>query len=458
MPEKSGGRPFYLDKDVPAVVISNIDEPFFEFQNRAESAAERDRLIYHAQCQGDRCLLWLGDPKLVFVAFPIAHAEYTRQRLGYQDTCYVTPANPSPALSLDILREPSLIQRLVDYAGAGRRVQLIPYATTPQFLQLAETLRTDYGLDVLLPESPSPEGMWLRDYIDTKAGYRVLVSRWLSNSAELLLPGAVCRDFRQAAAAAHWFASQKQPCIVKADTGHGSLGHCVVHPGDFSCVEAILRHLEHESYLHDDLLVVEKFVHASKSVSPSLELFVPAAGTGGPKITYLCDQLFVGMGNSFLVSRELLDTPWYPTLAESGLFIGAQLQELGYVGHFDLDTIVDDDGHVFLLEVNTRRTAGTHIHEFAQFAFGPDYLEDVVLLGHGAMKSGTITECDELLQVIGDLLYPIQGDRRGVVVSATSTLPLGDFGCIIAASSTAEALALRQALIERIRGVKGETP
>jgi hypothetical protein len=448
--------PPHLDKDVPVVVVSNITEAFFEFPNRAERAAERARLVHHAQCQGDRSLLWLGDPKLVFVTFPVAHAEYTRRHLGYQGTCYAAPAAPSPSLSLDILREPALVNRLVEYAGAGRSVQLIPYATTPQFLHLAKTLRTDYGLNVLLPESAGPDCLWLRDYIDTKAGFRILASRWLPNSAHLLLPGVVCRDFQQAAAAAHWFAGQRQPCILKSDNGMGGLGHHIVQPGDFSCREEIRRQLELNSFLHGDLIVVEKFVHSSRPASPSLEFFVPAAGAGGPKMTYLCDQLFVGMGNSFLVSRELLDTQWYPVLAESGSLIATSLQEMGYVGHFDIDTVVDDDGRIFLLEVNARRTAGTHIHEFAQFLFGPDYLNDVVLLGHGAMKSGAIAECDELLQAIGDLLYPIQGTRRGVVVSVTSTLPLGDFGCIIVASSTNEALALQQALMERIHSAKGE--
>ncbi len=448
--------PSYLDDGVPVVVVSNITEAFFEFPNRAESAAERDHLIRHAQCQGDRSLLWLGDPKLVLATFPIAHAEHTRRRLGYRGTCCAAPAEPSPFLSLDILREPALVNRLVEYAGAGRSVQLIPYATTPQFLCLAEALRTEYGLNVLLPESPRSEGLWLRDYIDTKAGFRVLASRWLSNADQLLLPGVVCRDFRQAAGAARWFAGQRQPCILKADGGMGGLGHRVLQPGDCSGTEEIVRQLERDSFLHDDLIVVEKFVRATRPASPSLEFFVPAPGAGRPAITYLCDQLFVGMGNSFLVSRELLDAKWYPALAESGLLIAAKLQAMGYAGHFDLDTIVDDDGRVFLLELNARRTAGTHLHEFARFFFGPDYLADVVLLGHGAMKSGTIAGCDELLQVIGDLLYPIRGERKGVVVSVTSTLPLGDFGCIIVASSTNEALALQQTLMERIRSAQGE--
>jgi hypothetical protein len=399
----------------------------------------------------------------------------------------MAPANPSPSLSLDILREPPLINRLVEYAGAGRTVQLIPYQTTPQFLQLAETLRTEYKLNVLLPESPAPECMWLRDYIDTKAGFRVLVSRWLPDSAELLPQGVICRDLPQAATVAHWFGSKGQSCIVKADSGLGGLGHQILHPGDFPSPEDILRRLQLNSFLRDDLLVVEEFIHSSKSLyhplleglsqiseidpvearhdapmplqsgmHPSLEFFVPPPGAGGPEITYLCDQLFVGLGNSFLVSREMLDTRWYPSLAESGLLIARRLQEMGYVGHFDIDTIVDDEERIFLLEVNTRRTAGTHIHEFARFFFGPDYLDEVVLLSHSAVKSGDITDANELLEVIDDLLYPMQQGRGGVIVTVASTLSIREFSCIIVASSAQEALTLQQALMERIRDASGQ--
>jgi hypothetical protein len=415
----------------------------------------REHLIYHAQCQGDRTLLWLGDPKLVFVSFPVPHAEHLRQRLGYHGTSYAAPANPSPSLSLDILREPPLINRLVEYAGAERTVQLIPYQTTPQFLQLVATLRADYGLTLLLPESPPPECMWLRDYIDSKAGFRALVSRWLPNSAELLPQGVICRDLQRAAAVAHWFGSEGQSCIVKADSGMGGLGHQIWRPGDFSSPGDILRRLQLNPFLRDDLILVEEFIHSSEPLSPSLELFVPPPGAGRPEITYLCDQLFVGLGNSFLLNRELSDTKWYPLLAESGLLIAARLQEMGYVGHFDVDAVVDGE-RLFLLEVNARRTAGTHIHEFARFSFGPDYLDEVVLLGHGAVKSGGITHADELLETIGDLLYPIQQERWGVIVTVASTLALRDFGCIIVASCTQEALTLQQALMERIRDASGQ--
>jgi len=124
---------------------------------------------------------------------------------------------------------------------------------------------------------------------------------------------------------------------------------------------------------------------------------------------------------------------------------------VGYVGHFDLDTVVDDNGRLFLLEVNSRRTGGTHVHEFARFAFGPDYLERVVLLSHDAMSSGPFRQFDALQAAIGDLTYPMRGEQRGVVVTVTSALAAGEFGCIIVAASAAEALALQQELAGRVQ-------
>ena len=65
---------------------------------------------------------------------------------------------------------------------------------------------------------------------------------------------------------------------------------------------------------------------------------------------------------------------------------------MGYVGHFDLDTVVNDEGRVYLLEINPRRTGGTHVHEFADHVFGADYLDKVALLSNDTLSSGSITE------------------------------------------------------------------
>src|SRR5258706_7547036 len=143
----------YLAKNVPVVFLYNNIESFFDFLSRSE-LPDLPRKTYQANRQyskGDRGLLSLGDNKLVFASAPVPHADYLIG-LHFPHTTYAYPANPSPWLSLDILHEPPLLNRIVEYAGPNKTIQLVAYATTSQFLQLVHKLRNDCGLTVLLPE------------------------------------------------------------------------------------------------------------------------------------------------------------------------------------------------------------------------------------------------------------------------------------------------------------------
>ena len=437
----------HIDHSLPTVVVCNISETFYEFLNRAEDA---NRLIRGEQYRGDRAIIWAGDPKLVFVSLPIPHAQHVYQQAGFDHTEYLAPQKPTSWLSLDILREPSLLQRLIDYAGEQRIVQLIPYAATREFLELVETLERKHGLTVLLPESPTRERLWIRDYIDSKIGWRILASRWLPNAEELLPEGFACQTLEGAADAAHWFSLNGRSCLVKSDIGENGIGNLLIRPGDFATQAEIADYIRRSQFVNDQWLTVEEMIEAEHPLSPSLEIYVPP--TGDPYITYVSDQLFQGFGDfcGVLVSRELLDMSWYAPLAESGMILARRLQEMGYVGHFDLDTVVNDEGRVYLLEINPRRTGGTHVHEFAAYVFGEDYLKSVALLSNDTLSSGSITDFDELLSVIGDFQYPMQGENRGIYLTVTSALEAHEFGCIIAGADTADLVNIQRDLQARV--------
>jgi len=437
----------YIDHAIPVVVICNISETFYDFLSRSDDA---ERLIKGEQYRGDRAIVWAGDPKLVFTSLPIPHAEHLYQQAGYLQTEYHAPVQPTAWLSLDILREPALLGRLIEYAGAQRTIQLISYAATNQLLQLIETLERDHGLTVLLPETPTRERLWIRDYIDSKIGFRILASRWLPNADQLLPEGIACQTIDFAADAVLWFFLNGRACLVKSDIGENGIGNVVMQPGEFSTKAQVIAHLHESRFIDDQWLTVEELIEAENPRSPSLEVYVPPQGD--PQITYVSDQLFQGFGDfcGVLVSRELLDTPWYPPLAESGLILARRLQQMGYVGHFDLDTVVNDERRVYLLEINPRRTGGTHVHEFAAYFFGEDYLETVALLSNDTLSSGSITDFDELLNVIGDFQYPIQGENRGIFIMVTSALEAHEFGCIIAGANTAEVVEIQRRLQARI--------
>lgn len=443
-----------VNNSIPTVVVSNFAEAHLDFLGRCADPIERDALIFSEAYHADRTLLWAGDPKLLIVSYPIAHADLICQRLKFPLTIHAYPNIPTHYLSRDVLREKHLLDQIINYAGANKIIQIIPYATTPDFLHLVEVLRKECHLDVRTPESPDKQHFWLRDYVDTKTGFRMLASNWLADADELLPFGVTCYNLEHAIQAAEWFSSRGESCVLKADTGESGIGTFVIHPHDGELDEKIKASLMQDPYFRGELIVVEKYVSAKEQISPSLEIRVPLLGEGKPQITYVSKQLFLKFGDfcGIQIDKSLYQASWYERLAVSGLKIAEQLQVMGYVGHFDMDCIVGDDERLYLLEINARRTGGTHVHEFAHHFYGDDYINEASFLSYEAMDSGTITEAGVLIDVLQEYLFPIKGnDHFGLIITITRTLNKNRFGCISVAPTAADALQLQQDVLEHIR-------
>lgn len=440
----------HLDKDLPLVVIANIAESSIDFLPR--NLKITSELVRVRQFKAERALLWSGTPKLVFISHPVPHMSYLQDRLGYAGTVFAAPEKPTARLSQDIVREQHLIDQMVAYAGQARTIQLIPYATTREFLALVDILRDRYGLKVCLPESVTPDNLWLCQYLGSKSGFRTQAARWLP--VDRLPPAIVCQNPQMASDVLRWLSAQGKACVIKPDRGQAGIGMGVCGNGHHP-VEQAIKTLELNPFLTEGYITVEEYIRSSRELSPSLEFYIPPLGHGKPEIIYLSNQLFteeVGHFCGVLLSREMADAPWLPGFEQDGLTIAAKLQEMGYVGHFDLDAVVDDYDNLYVLELNTRRTGGTHVHEFACLAFGENYLDRVALQSCDAMASRGVHDFDALLLCIDDLLYPIHGEPRGVVVTIASTLSAGRFGYIIVAPDEDEAATLEVDLARRLDG------
>jgi hypothetical protein len=440
--------------NIPTVVVSNFAEAHIDFLSRSEDAVERNNLIDGEDYHGDRTILWAGDPKLVIVNYPIAHADLNVQRLGFPNTRHMAPEAPSHYLSLDILRETHLVEAIVEYAGSDRTIQIIPYATTKEFLHLVNFLRVKYQLKVFTPESPDEEHLWIRDYIDTKTGYRSLASYWMSDAGKVLPFGMLCYDLKQASTIAYWFSSRGEACVVKADTGESGIGTTIISPDPRLSAESIYEKLRSDPFYASEPVVVEKFVPSKNRTSPSAEVKVPKLGEGDPEITYISNQLFLDFGDfcGIQIDRGIYSEPWCETLERCSLEMARNLQHMGYVGHFDVDCIVSDDNEVFLLEINSRRTGGTHVHEIARHVFGDKYIDQVSLISFEAANSGTITNADELIEVVKDFLYPMKGDEAlGMIITITKPLFKNRFGYIVLAPTSDRALELQTQIETHIK-------
>ena len=432
----------------PIVALYNNLETFYPFLQRSNDPDIFEKRKY----RGDRGLFWLGPAKLLVTTAPAPGAREICDRWGYQQTDLISPRSPTHQLSLDIARDPNLIQRIVEYAGPGRAIRLIPYATTKEFFHLADVLTRDHGIAVHLPESPQRDSLWLRNYVDTKVGFRSLSEHWLGSEARLP-QGIACQNIPQAAEVVTWFLKRGQSCLAKADGGESGIGHLVFEPSTTATdlETSVLERLQDNSFLREGIILVEEFIPSNDGTSPSLEFYVPPLGEGEPHVTYLSGQIFEQFGRfaGVLIGRDMLRSPWYPALEKCGLKVARELQNAGYAGIFDLDCVVDDDGGLWFLEINARRTGGTYVHEFACNTFGSDYLSRVVVLSTNTIRCDGIHDATHLLATLDDLLLP-PGSARGLVVTVTSTLQAGEFGGMFIAPNETDVLKLRAETLARL--------
>jgi hypothetical protein len=437
----------YINNNIPVVAICNYVEAFYSFLKR-----DHDETLLKRRQYADRDFYWLGNKKLLITAVPISDEAVMRTRWGYDQTYIISPGNPSPSLCQDILREKDLLEAVIRYAGDNKTLQLIPYMTSREFLALVRTLEEEHGLTILLPESPTPENVWVRDYIDTKVGFRVLVSQWLKERNVYLPFGIICASMDDIIRSVQWFNENGKTCIIKASDGGGGYGNAII-TSNFNGDEALYQFIEKHQMVCDCLTVVEEFITSEQQMFPSLEMFVPPLGQGEPLITYLSNQIFSDDGGfaGVMVSRDLYEQPWYTELERSGTIIAKKLQEMGYIGHFDLDTILDDEGRLYLMEVNSRRTGGTHAHEFATFKIGKDYLDHVSIYSHTDIETKAGYQVDQLITLTDGLLYPINKACKGLVFTSTSLLAEGSMGAMFVGSTPDEALGYYNELIHRLQ-------
>ena len=447
----------FIDPNIPIVAIFNNREISAWELKYIEDSTSVERLANYNHSVGDRAVLWLGASKLVVVSAPLPQAETLKLQLGYSATQVAFPNCPSQFLCLDILNEPALIQHLLDYVGPNKTVQLIPYSATPQFFQLVTALETKYDLNVVLPESPDQDCLWLKNYVDTKAGFRHLVSHCLPDAERRLPEGFICENLEQIISIVRWFHAQNRSCILKPNHGWDGVGLAVFHP-NHSVLEDELQLFQLHPALQENLTVFEEYIHAASAENeedslplfPSAEFFVPRSKSEKPEITHICNQILKGRFGGLTINRRLWEQSWSSSLVESGLRIANYLQQKGYVGHFDLDAVVDKTGEIRLLEVNPRRTGSTHIHELACFLFGSDYINHAALLSQCSVDSGAIDTYELLEYTLNDLLYTHE-KRQGIVLINTSSLIHHKFGYVIIAPTHKDATLLQEQLFQRMQ-------
>lgn len=427
--------------EAPLVVLYNYLETFREFLTKSGDETS----LMSRRFNGDQALYWLNGEKFLITSVPIENFHNLTERWNYNAVTQLSPKVLSAQLSHEVMRDPAILDTIENAAGDKKAVTIVSYAATSELHDLVDFLQQEKGIQVLLPETSSRNNLWLKDYIDSKAGFRELAQRWVG---ETYMPeGYITSSLTMLSEIARYFAQSGRGIVVKENIGGSGVGNIFFAQDEILKEDIEAKILAEVPQNSNTTYVIEEFIHSTEMLSPSLEFYVPEIGKGEPQITYVCNQHFADSGRfaGVIIAEELYHEAWYPELEKVGSVIAVELQKMGYVGHFDLDSIIDDEGRLYLLEINSRRTGGTYVHEFLTKQFGVDYSKKVAAFSQNKIKS-KFTNLESLENELSDLLYHPRQSESGVIILLTSELSNGYFGYLILGKSVDETLRIRAEL------------
>lgn len=92
--------------------------------------------------------------------------------------------------------------------------------------------------------------------------------------------------------------------------------------------------------------------------------------------------------------------------------------------------------------INTRRTGGTHVFDLTRRIFGRNWINETAVLSSDAFHYGSrVVSAEKILEKISSVSFPINGEKKGVVITVASTnKPV--FGFIIFAVNLSEVMKI----------------
>jgi hypothetical protein len=430
------------------IIIANIAEAFENVISKVQSVEQRVARvdIEHSLC--DRTFLWEGDDKIVVTPFPIAELIFKKNMevFSFKNVINLSPKNINVSLSDAIQEDKELLKTLIDIIRNNPGIAISPYCVTEKFLSFIKFLE-QHGLTVCIKEIPKCEKPHqMVSYLDSKVGSRMEIGKIKHHSVNI--PESVaCGTVAEVTDALTLFYNSGKSCAVKANFGESGWGLLLIVKEKFQSLDDIIRYVlsefEKDSIWRDEIILVEEYIESDGSYgrSPSSELFIDDRES---KITYLCDQV-LDINGSFLgvaLGMNVLDEKTKKYIETASIHIGKKFFEIGYRGFFDIDFVVAKDGTPIVIETNMRRTGGTHVYDAVRSLIGKNWASEAFVLSQDSFNYGQKRlSAKEILGKMENILYPINSQKRGVVVSIVNKNQ-PTFGFIIVGNSREDAIEI----------------
>ncbi|HEX9008708.1 MAG TPA: hypothetical protein VF837_05615 [Patescibacteria group bacterium] len=458
--EEPGGRddPGVVSKVKEKVVrIFNLSEDVWPFIKGMGSDTARTAEIEENAELADRDLFTEAkESELTFVCpRPIdpAFVDYFQKLCHVRDIKILNPKNHTGKICKDILEDKELLNELVDIANGAKKLTLVSYSASPNFLRLVRKLRK-MGLTIYTPITPEEQFAWTVNFYGSKSGIRQFAQKSGVVEPDFKMPdGLVCSGvFDTAKIAANKYIKEGG-VVIKTNKGHSGAGVLIYRKGDLpvsfrACERVIKRDLKKDLYWSKFPVVVESLVKPDMKIGggfPNAEFIIRK--NGSIELLYYCGMRVddKGIFKGVEISESALPKRVAARIVDTGYYIGEQYAKEGYRGYFDIDFIAGKDGEIYVNESNVRLTGGTHVYRAAQELFGSDFMRKTYVLSHNCYpipnkKKYTFTKLYEKLKPV---IFN-KKTKEGVVIASASLLAQNKLAYIIFGKNKKRALGIEE--------------
>ncbi len=417
------------------IYIYNVVEDEWSFLSSIQPIEKRYEMISDCNMSSE-CYLFSNSSSSEFVY--ISPIEISNSFKNYFQSISLNkkvdihvPAMRTGLICKDLYTDKELFGNIIRKAKKYKKVTLISYATSPEFLELKERM-IQLGLNVSTPEAPEIENAWTVNFFGSKSGIRQLAQQSRAVEPDFIMPeGIICVGLLDAAKiAANRYINEKG-VVLKTNKGSGGQGVVIFRDGELpkdykSCEKRIFEMLSEDGYWERFPIIVEQLIsvnHISPTAFPNIEFKIHK--NGKIEMLYYCVMMVTKEGKYYGldIHEDVINERMAARIIDTGYYIAEQYADAGYRGHFDIDMIASRNGHIYVCESNTRNTGGTDIYKLVHHLYGDDFLSDIYVLNRNDYKFSYQENVN--LRKITEAIKPVLYDKKkkeGVIIGASETL------------------------------------
>jgi len=450
-----------VKKHEKVVYIFNLSEDVWPFIQAMSDSHDRQLEIDWNANLAERDLISISEENDAILIsprpIPDNFVHYYQSVFGKKSTTVLVPKIHTGEICEDIIRDEEIIEKLVVAANSVKKLTLISYSTSPQFLHLVSVL-SDRGITVYTPESPDVTSAWTVNFFGSKSGIRQLAQKSGALEPDFkVADGLICASTYDAAMIAANKYIKEDGVVIKTNKGHSGAGVLIFRPGDLpkeykACELAIHRILQKDSYWEKFPIVIEDLLNVNSSVGggfPNVEFKIQKGGK--IEFLYYCAMRVdkTGMYKGQEMHDSVLPERIAARVIDTGFFIGEQYAASGYRGYFDVDYVAAKNGEIYVTESNARRTGGTHMYKAALELIGKEFMTDSYTLSNNdyELPRGITPSFDNVIDILGPVLYSSKANE-GVVLASSNLLKQGKLAYIIFSKSEKRSLEIESSMEE----------